>query len=136
MSFKVITRAFAVVMGVALAAGATAVRSDLSQESEITEALINAAMAYGIQEYCPEIDLREIRAINDGFALIERAREMGYSDDEIRAYVDNDAEKARIEAIARQRLLAMGAVEGRSDTICAIGYAEIAKESAIGNLLR
>ena len=54
----------------------------------------------------------------------------------VRAYVDDDAEKDRLEGIARARLADMGAVTGQAATYCTVGRTEIARGSAIGQLLR
>jgi hypothetical protein len=65
---------------------------------------------------------------------VRRGR-LGYSQREIQAFIEDDAEKDRLEVIARERLRGMGAVEGQPQTYCAVGLAEIAKDSQIGRLL-
>ena len=79
---------------------------------------------------------RPTREIEFLWSLEQRARALGYSSAEIDAYVDNDAEKDRLEAIARQRLRDMGGVEGNWETYCAVGRTEISRGSQIGQLLR
>ena len=51
------------------------------------------------------------------------------------AYIDDRAEKARLEAIARERAVAMGVVEGEPETYCAVGRSEIARGSQVGRYL-
>jgi hypothetical protein len=107
----------------------------LGQVAEITEGLIATAIAYEIGERCDGIDGKRLQGIAYLWSLESRARQLGYSRDEIQDFIDDDAEKDRLEAIARARLRDMGAVEGQWDTYCEVGRAEIAKGSQIGRLL-
>jgi hypothetical protein len=52
------------------------------------------------------------------------------------AYIDNKAEEKRLKQIAYGRLRDLGAVAGNGPSYCAVGQSEIAKNSAIGRLLR
>jgi hypothetical protein len=110
-------------------------RPPLGEVEVIAEGLIATAIAYEIGERCDGIDGRKLQGIAFLWSLESRARQLGYSRDEIQAFIDDDAEKDRLEAIARQRLRDMGAVEGEWDTYCAVGREEIGKESQIGKLL-
>ena len=120
----------------ALTAGAAAANPDIGQVTFITEGLINTAIAYEIDRVCDDLDGRRLAGINFLWSLKDHASSLGFSDDEIRAYVDNKAEKDRLEQIARARLRDMGAVEGEPETYCAVGRAEMAAESDIGRFLR
>lgn len=123
----------AAVVALALAAPAHA---GLPDEAEINEGLIATAIAYEISEKCGPISARMIRGISYLNSLRDRARQLGYSNDEIDAYVGNREEKRRLEALARARLADMGAVVGDEASYCAVGRQEIAAGSAIGRLLR
>lgn len=107
----------------------------LGREAAVTEGLIAAAIAYEIGDKCDEVDARILRGIAYLNSLRGVASRLGYSRAEIDAYIDDDAEKDRLEAVARERLAAMGGVEGEWGTYCAVGRAEIAKGSRIGLLL-
>ena len=122
--------------GFAVVAGATAARSALRDEATITEGLINVAIAYEIGERCESLSARRLAGINYLFALKAAAEGLGYTEAEIDAFIDDDAEKDRLEAIARQRLRDLGAVEGQWDTYCAVGQAQIAQNIVAGQLLR
>ena len=61
---------------------------------------------------------------------------LGYSDDEIRNYVESDVEKARMRKKGKAFLAANGVNPDDPETFCTFGRAEIAKNSAIGALLR
>ena len=68
--------------------------------------------------------------------LERRARDLGYSRDEIKAYIDSDVEKDRLRARAAALFAARG-FEGRDGaSMCAFGREEIGKDSRIGTLLR
>lgn len=117
-------------------AGSSAARPALKDVTQITEGLIATGIAYEISEVCDSIDARTLRGINFLWGLKGQARDLGYTNAEIDAYVDDKAEQARLEGIARQRLASKGAVAGKPETYCAVGRAEIASGSQIGALLR
>ena len=108
----------------------------LKDVAEIREGIIATGMAYELSEECGALSARTFRGLAFLNGLQNRARELGYTRAQIDAYIDDDAEKDRLEAIARARLAELGVVEGREATYCAVGRAEIAKGSQIGRLLR
>ena len=110
-------------------------RPPLGQVEVITEGLINTAIAYELDRKCDGLDGRRLQGIAFLWSLESEARQLGYSRDEIRAFIDDDEEKDRLEEIARERLRGMGAVEGDWATYCEVGRKEIAKRSPIGVLL-
>ena len=110
-------------------------RPPLGQVEVIAEGLIDTAIAYEIGEKCDGIDGRRLQGIAFLWSLESEARRLGYSREEIRALIDDDEEKDRLEAIARERLRGMGAVEGEWETYCEVGREEIARGSQIGRLL-
>ncbi len=131
-----VIRPAALVLGFAVVAGASAANPEIGQIEVISEGLINTAIAYEIDRVCDSIQPRTIEGINFLWSLKEHASELGYSDAEIRSFVDNEEEKARLETIARQRLRDMGAVEGQPETYCDVGRAEMAGQTEIGRFLR
>lgn len=135
-SIRAYVAAVAVLFGFIVLAGATAARADLSDQRAITEGLIATAIAYEIGDKCDSLDARLVAGVNYLWSLRRLAGELGYSDAEIDAYVDDRDEQRRLEAIARDRLRALGAIPGQWETYCAVGRAEIAKDSRIGRLLR
>lgn len=135
-SIRAYLAAVAVLFGFIVIAGATAARADLRDERQITEGLIATAIAYEIGDKCDSLDARLLAGVNYLWSLRRQASDLGYSDAEIDDYVDNRNEQRRLEAIARDRLRGMGAIEGQWDTYCDVGRAEIAEDSRIGRLLR
>ena len=122
-------------LALALPVAASAEVPPLGQVERITEGLIDTAIAYEIGEVCESINGRKIAGIAFLWSLHSEARRLGYSREEIEAFVDDDVEKDRLEAIARERLAGMGAVEGSPNTYCEVGRAEIAAGSQVGKLL-
>lgn len=117
-----------------LAAPVPAGAQDLADVPEIREGLIATAIAYAIGEECGSIDARLLAGLAYLEQLRGRARELGFSDDEIEAFLE--AERGDMEAEARARMRAAGVVEGQAETFCAMGRAEIASGSVTGRLLR
>jgi hypothetical protein len=115
--------------------GPAAQAQSLRDNAAVVEGLIAAAIAWEIGDKCDEIDARLIRGISFLNGLKAQAREAGHSDAEIDAFIEDRAEKDRLEAIARQRLAGMGAVPGEWATYCRVGETEMAAGSQIGRLL-
>lgn len=110
--------------------------ADLADEAEIRDALLIVGMAYELSEKCGPVDARTVRGISTLLNLKSRARQLGYSDAEIDAYIDDKAEKDRLEVIARSQLEQLGVVTGQEDTYCAVARDQIARNTGVGRLLR
>ena len=108
----------------------------LKDVAEIRDGIIAAGMAIEIGDKCDSISVRLLRGALYLNSLKSRAEDLGYSRAEIDAYVDDRAEKSRLEGIARERLAELGAVAGQGDTYCAVGQSEIGAQTAVGRLLR
>ena len=101
----------------------------------VTEGLIETAIAYEIDRVCDDLDGRRIQGIAFLWSLHGSARDLGYSRAQIEAFVNDDAEKDRLEGIARERLAGLGAVEGQAATYCEVGRRLIAEGTPAGRLL-
>lgn len=121
--------------GVTLA-GSMSAQAALKDEPSVRDGIIFVGMAYEISQECSTIRARTWRGISYLQSLRNRAAELGYSDAEIEAYVDDRDEKRRLEGIARQQLAALGVVEGDESTYCDVGRAQIAANTRVGWLLR
>jgi hypothetical protein len=108
----------------------------INEEPTIVNTLLQGFIGDAIDDNCDSIEARNLRALGELNKLRDTALEMGYSADEIRAFVTSKAEKAKGKAMAAEWLKAKGAEPGNQDAYCAIGEEEIAKESLIGYLLR
>lgn len=120
----------------AVPAGTVHAKPSLRDVPEIENIIFAAALAHEISKNCHSIKPRKVKAIGMAWALKSRANDLGYSDDEIRAYVESDAEKARMRAKGRRFLNANGVNYSKPETFCTFGHAEIAESSAIGVLLK
>lgn len=109
--------------------------ASISDDDTIREGLISAAITYEIGRVCDGLETRKGPGVLFLLSLQSRALSLGFSPEEVRDYMNDDAEKARLEGIARERAAGLGIVEGEPDTYCAVGRAEMAKGSLIGRYL-
>lgn len=126
----------AAVFATSMVASSAAAQQKLSDVGYVTEGLIAVGIAYEISEVCGDIGARTLRGIAYLNQLRSHAKGLGFSNAEIEAYTDNRTEQDRLEGIARARLASMGATPGDEASHCAVGRAEIGKQSTIGYLLR
>ncbi|MBY6065145.1 DUF5333 domain-containing protein [Leisingera aquaemixtae] len=111
-------------------------KPSLREVQEIEDPLFAVAVAKEVSDYCEDISPRYLKGLVELRRLKARANELGYSDTEIRSYIESDAEKARMRAKGEELLAQNGVDYGEPETFCAYGRAEIEKNSAIGVLLR
>lgn len=126
----------AILAAATLAAPALADRVPLAQQSAISDGLIAAAIAYEIGEQCDSLEARTLRGLVFLGSLRQEAQRLGYSSREIEQYMRDRAEKARLEALAWERFAALGGQRGDPASFCAVGRAQIAGQTQIGQLLR
>ncbi|MFT7596185.1 MAG: hypothetical protein ACI8R4_003520 [Paracoccaceae bacterium] len=113
-----------------------AARPSLRDVPEIENIIFAAALAHEISGKCPSIKAKRMKALGMAWKLRSHANDLGYSDGEIRAYVESDTEKARMRAKGETYLKANGVDYNNPESFCVYGRAEIAKSSAVGALLR
>lgn len=111
-------------------------RPGLANEPHATAMLVEARVADRVRRQCPSIDGRMLRAMSEARKLKAWANGQGYTDDEISSFLDSRAQKDRIYALAETRLQRNGAVEGRPESYCTAGRAEMAAGTLAGSLLR
>lgn len=104
--------------------------------SRVTEGIIAAGIAVELSDQCDSVRIRYLRGINFLQGLKSHLKSLGYSDADIDAYIDDDVEQDRLEAIARARLADLGAVVGNAESHCAVARAQIAQGTQVGQLLR
>lgn len=131
--FNALVGATAVVLALAPAAGA---QVPLRDNEHINTQLLAAAVGDKIRKTCPTISARMFTVLRKARALESYAREQGYSEDEVEAFLDSPKEKARIRGKAAEYMAARGVVEGDAESYCRLGRNEIAKGSLIGSLLK
>ncbi|WP_170769274.1 DUF5333 domain-containing protein [Ruegeria lacuscaerulensis] len=108
----------------------------LREVKEIDDQLYYIAIANEISEICPTVSGRRLKAIGVLWDLRSKANKLGYSDKEIRAYIESDAEKDRMRAKGEAYLAQQGVTYDSPETFCSLGQKEIERNSAIGVYLR
>ncbi len=121
---------------VALMASPVAAKPPLRDVPAVDDALLDLGIADRIRKTCPTISARMLKAVSYVWDLKAQARALGYSEAEIDAYVDSEAEKDRMRARGRAFFKAKGVDTSDPQSYCALGRAEIQKSSRIGSLLR
>ena len=129
-----INAALALALGLAVSAAPAA--AGLRDEAEINNGLILIEAGYQIQKHCDTIAPRLLRAYSFGRSLERKARDKGYSEAEIRAFVEDRAEKERVNSAANAYLLSKGLDPDSPQSYCTVGQYEIDRNSQIGVLLR
>ena len=117
-------------------ASVASAKTPLAKENHINYSLMAAKVADRIRKTCPSISARMFVALGKANALKAYALDKGYTEPEVRAFLKNPMQKARIEALAANYLKQHGAVTGDVESYCTVGRAEIAKKSLIGQMLR
>lgn len=108
----------------------------LPEEPHINEQLIAGAAGDKLRKTCPTLSARFFVVWQALRALEQYARDQGYTEEEVEAFLDDKDEKARVNAAADAYLAAAGAIPGNIESYCAAGRAEIAKDTLVGSLLR
>ncbi|SFI56973.1 DUF5333 domain-containing protein [Celeribacter neptunius] len=132
LNMKHIPLALALVSGAAAAAELPPLR----EVAEIDRNMLWAGLAVEVGDECPTIDVKKIKGLSFLWGLKNRASDLGYSDDEIRAYVESDSEELRIRRLGEDYVRAAGFDPKTPEGLCAFGEAEIARGSIIGSFLR
>jgi hypothetical protein len=108
----------------------------LPEEAHINAQLIAAAEGDMIRNNCPSIEARMLVVLDKMWALKSYAERQGYTEAEVKAFLKDKEQKARVKGAAAAYLASQGAVEGDAESYCRVGRAEIAKGSLLGSLLK
>ena len=119
-----------------LMAGTAQAQSSPGDIPEVTEGLIAVGMAVELSDRCDGVSARRLRGLNFLFGLKDRLEAAGFSDAQIDAYIDDRAEKARLEGIARDRLVDLGVNTSDPRSYCTVARAQISQGTQVGQLLR
>ena len=129
-------RAMTMALILSLTAGIASAKPHLRDVPEIDGTLLAVGIADEIRKNCPDISARMFKALTLVNSLKGRARDLGYSEEEIDAYRKSDVEKARLKAARATYLQDGGVTAGQPASYCALGRQEIEKGGQIGALLR
>jgi len=113
------------------------VNAVLRQDARIRESLMAAGIAAAIAQRCPTIEGRDMRARTDALGLYNHARGLGYTRQQIRSFIDDQAEKERMRGEIRAWFRARGLQDdGPAEGFCDLGRAQIAENAPAGRYLR
>lgn len=130
------TPVVSLVLAVLIAAPQSALaKPALRDVKPIDDGLFAIGLADQIRKNCPQISARVLAALSALQNLNQTAKEMGYTQAEIDAHVDSEAEKDRLRARAA-RYMASKDLKTDQAGYCALGKEEIARNSTVGVLLR
>ena len=108
----------------------------INEEPVINDTLLQGFIGDAIDDNCPTIEARKLRALGELNKLRDYALKQGYTSAQVREFVTSKEEKQRGKALAAEILKERGAEPGNPEAYCKIGEEEIAKESLVGYLLR
>ncbi len=113
------------------------VNEALRGNPDIYNGLFTAALIYHISQTCPDIrPPGRVARVSHFLSLYNRARGMGYSRAQIEAFVEDDAEKARMQTLVDQHLQRAGVSDPNNESeVCEFARAEMAEGTALGRQL-
>lgn len=132
----IMTTAVALLMALSPIAGSATAKPHLRDVAEIDHNMLWVALAIEVSDKCDEIKPRTLKGLAFLNTLKSRAKKLGYSNDEIKAYVNSAAEKARIRTLGEAYVKSKGLNPADAGDLCTLGHAEIAARSQIGVLLK
>ena len=121
-------------MGLSVASASAG--TPLRDVPEIDRPMFSVAMAIEISDRCDTINARTLKGLAFLNSLRVKAKDMGYSDAEIKAYVKSDEEKSRMRAIGAEYMRSKGLDPETNEDLCKLGQMEMAAISQIGAFLR
>ncbi|QYX55620.1 DUF5333 domain-containing protein [Roseovarius sp. SCSIO 43702] len=116
--------------------GAVSAKAGLQNEKDINAGLLAVAAADKIRRECDSIGGRFFTARAYANQLKAMAKERGYTDAEIDAYVNSKANQRAMRERRNAYFKSKGASNLDAQSLCVLGRAEMSKKSAIGVLLK
>ncbi|MEI4260439.1 DUF5333 domain-containing protein [Roseovarius sp. D0-M9] len=123
-------------VALSLAGGASAARADLGAEKDINAGLLAIAAADKIRRECGDISGKFWAARSYVNQLKGMAQKRGYTDAQIDAYVNDDAEQAKMRERRNAYFKSKGASNLDAASLCRLGQDEIKNRSRIGSFLK
>lgn len=117
-------------------ATSAAALTPLPEEKHINDQLLAASVGDKIRKNCPSISARMFVVWQKANALEDYARDKGYSEDEVKAFLQDKDERKRMKRLRNAYLEQNGVSKNNPESYCALGEKEIKAKSLIGELLR
>jgi hypothetical protein len=112
-----------------------AAKVPLRDEAHINAQLLAAQIGDILRKTCPNAGARMFVVYGKLRELEAYARDKGYTEDEVRAFLKNKTEKARIKGLANEYLADAGAVQGDPESYCRVARDEVARGTLTGQLI-
>lgn len=125
-----------VLIALSLGGAASAARADLANEKDINAGLLIMSIANKIRRECPAISGRLWEARSYANQLKDMARQRGYTNAQIDAYINDSAEKAKMRERRNAYYKSKGASNLDHASLCRLGLEEIKNGSQIGSFLK
>ncbi|WP_224823395.1 DUF5333 domain-containing protein [Cognatishimia sp. MH4019] len=117
-------------------ATSAAALTPLPEEKHINDQLLAASVGDKIRKNCPSISARMFVVWQKANDLEDYARDKGYSEEEVKAFLKDKDERKRMKRLRNAYLEENGVSKDNPDSYCALGEKEIKAKSLIGELLR
>lgn len=111
-------------------------KTPLPEEQHINEQLIAAQAGEILRNSCPTLVARMFVVWDKAFMLRQYAIDRGYNEVEVKAFLKDPVQKARVLKAAQDYLALAGVKTGDVPSYCAAGIAEIAKGTLLGQIIR
>jgi hypothetical protein len=108
----------------------------LPQETHINDELRAGAAGDILRQTCPSLSARMFVVWGRLYDLRDYALAQGYNEPEVKAFLDDAAQKKRVKAEAMAYLAKAGAKPGDAESYCKVGREEIARKTPLGQLIR
>jgi len=123
------------VLATGIGAAPASEMTPLREEEHINNSLIAAGIGEMIRRNCGSISPRWFVVYRKTKALEKYALNLGYSEAEIEAFLEDENERDRVRKAVNDYLVANGVRKGEEATYCALGRKEIAARTLTGQLL-
>ena len=133
------TRVFSVlalVVALSNPAAAQEERPYLGDNKPLNDGLFAVLVADEIRKQCDDISGKVLKGISILWGLVQDAKELGYTDDEINAYRNSEEAKSALRTRGDVLMAENNVTYDDPETFCRWGREEIANGTLIGSLLR
>lgn len=108
----------------------------LPEEEHINSQLRAAQIGDILRDTCPSVSARMIVVLGKMEALRRYAQNRGYTEEEVKVFLRDKQEKARVKAEAQAYLAEAGVIEGDVESYCRVAREEVAKATLVGQIIR
>ncbi len=122
--------------GLFMCMAASVLGQNLAEDAHVTKMLVAAQVGDLLRKNCPKAQARMFVVFSEMIALERHAKNLGLSDAEIKTFLRDPKEKARIRALSSDYLAQAGAKPGDVDSYCAVARAEVAAGTVVGSLIK